>query len=85
MKHITITLLLVVSSILAFSQTSVKVGENNLLVKIEKPKVEIPTPYKFEVKGTEYPVFKTDKGKYFITLFSEKTQKKYRRYLKLVD
>jgi len=85
MKKLLPMLLFMVASFTAFSQTEVKASSDGFLVKVEKPKVEIPTPYKFMVKDVEYPVYKTDKDKYFVTLYSEKTQKKYRRYLKLMN
>lgn len=80
-----LTLLLIAASFTINAQTQVKVSDNGMLVKVEKPKVELPTPYKIVIKDVEYPVYKTDKEKYFVTLYSEKTQKKYRRYLKLMN
>lgn len=85
MKRIIIIIVLAFIGTVSIAQTQVKVGENGKLVKVEKPKVEIPTGYTFEIKGKDYPVYKTDKGKYFVTLYSEEKQKNYRRYLKLVQ
>jgi len=80
-----LTAVICLISLSTFSQTNVKVGENGMLIKVEKPKVELPTSYKYTVKDVEYPVFKTEKGKYFVNLYSEEKKKNYRRYLKLVE
>lgn len=70
----------------AFGQTQSyeRKGNNFSLIKKESTKSKATeTIYTFtDSKGNVYPIYKTEKGKYFIWKVSQKTGKKYKYYLK---
>lgn len=93
MKHI-LTILLLGVFTASFAQTlpsTLKQKDNTLqsVKPIPNGKVfnldrvdEIETTNKAILKGIEYKVYATSKGKLYIKLTSAKTGKQYRRYLK---
>lgn len=70
----------------AFGQTQSyeRKGNNFSLIKKESTKSKATeTIYTFtDSKGNVYPIYKTEKGKYFIWKVSQKTGNKYKYYLK---
>ena len=66
------------------SQSYERKGNNFYLVKKERAESKATeTVYTFtDSKGNVYPIYKTEKGKYFIWKTSQKTGKRYKYYLK---
>lgn len=96
MKNISITLLLMLSSfVIVSAQSIVKEYKPNAKVLSDGNYQEIKTTIENEesdsttgklftdVKGVIYPVYKTSKDKLYIVKVSKKTDKLYRKYLKL--
>lgn len=56
----------------------------NEVVKVESAKQEpVKTELVHVIKGVEYPVYKSARGKYFIIRTSKNTGKEYKQYLKI--
>jgi hypothetical protein len=89
-KTFTISVLLLLSSLLfSYSATSqeYRVKGNEVINISTGAKVQALQPIKTElihiIKGVEYPVFKSARGKYFIIRTSKNTGKDYKQYLKI--
>jgi hypothetical protein len=86
MKKLTLILSLFLASSVAFSQTKVVIdAEGNFTAqKVPKKQSEDkPTGHTFtNAKGEKFPVYITDKGKYYIIRTSKDTGNDYKQYLK---
>ena len=86
MKKVTLILSLFLASSVAFSQTKVvRDAEGNFITQ-QAPKKQSenkPTGKTFTTaKGDQFPVYITDKGKYYVLRTSKETGNEYKQYLK---
>lgn len=90
MKNIKTIIFAVLLSAVSFSANSqsYKVVKNEL-VKIDtttkKKSQAIKTKLTLTIKDVIYPVYKTEKGKFYILRTSKKTLKEYKQYLKIEE
>ncbi len=82
-KLLFILCLILLGGITVKAQEVVRNGNTFTEVSKKKQKEAFkPTPYTYVASdGTKYPIYISEKGKYFILPTSKKTGKQYRRYL----
>lgn len=56
-------------------------GNSYSTIKTSKSSTEVQTPYTFNVKGVEYPIFLSANGCAYIKRISQKSGQEYRQYL----
>jgi hypothetical protein len=83
MKKLFLIICLALLGSVAYSQNVIRKGNEFVQVSQKKTKETYKaTSYTFTTSdGTKYPIYISEKGKYFIILTSKKTGKQYRRYL----
>lgn len=81
-KLFIIVAMLLVCNFVAVSNdtTSVKLEGKNIVVTSKSKTPDVKTGYTYEVKGVKYDIYKTSRGKYYITRTS-KQGKKYKSYI----
>lgn len=89
MKKTTIIIALILSSFVGFSQTKIVRDANGNFVTQKAPKKaseDKPTGQTFTTsKGEEFPVYVSDRGKYYVIRTSKETGNQYKQYLKIED
>lgn len=83
MKKFILALIMLVSCVNNSSADTTIVRNGNVF-KIESTTSKVKnvnTGFKLEVKGTQYPIFKSSKGRMYIIRTSKKTNKEYKQYL----
>jgi hypothetical protein len=87
MKKATLILSLLLASSLAFSQSKVEKDANGNYVQISASKrasEDKPLGKTFTTsKGETYPIYVSERGKYYIIRTSKETGNQYKQYLKL--
>jgi hypothetical protein len=86
MKKVTLILSLFLASSVAFSQTKVVRDPEGNFITQKSPKKQSegkPTGQTFTTaKGDKFPVYITDKGKYYVLRTSKESGNEYKQYLK---
>jgi len=86
MKKVTLILSLFLASFVAFSQTKVATDSKGNFIAQKDSKMQSknkPTGKTFTTaKGEQFPVYITDKGKYYVLRTSKETGNEYKQYLK---
>jgi hypothetical protein len=89
MKKTTIIIALILSSFVGFSQTKIVRDANGNFVTQKAPKKaseDKPTGQTFTTsKGEEFPVYVSERGKYYVLRTSKETGNQYKQYLKIED
>ena len=89
MKKTTIIIALILSSFAGFSQTKIVRDANGNFVTQKAPKKaseDKATGQTFlTAKGEEFPVYQSEKGKYYVIRTSKETGNQYKQYLKIED
>ena len=87
MKKVTLILTLFLASSIAFSQTKVVRDTNGNFVTQKAPKKESQdklTEHTYtNAKGESFPVYLTEKGKYYVIRTSKESGNQYKQYLKI--
>jgi hypothetical protein len=87
MKKVTIVLGLILASAIAFSQSKVEKDANGNYVQVlasKKASEDKPLGKTFTTsKGDTYPIYISERGKYYIIRTSKETGNQYKQYLKL--
>lgn len=86
-KLLFILCLILLGGITVKAQNVIRNGNTFTEVSKKKQKEALkPTPYTYVASdGTKYPIYISDKGKYFIIRKSKKTGREYRQYLPKVQ
>ena len=86
-RALMLLLCILLGGITVYSQKVIR--KNDTFVQVSKKKQKETyklTPYTYVASdGTKYPIYISDKGKYFIIRKSKKTGKEYRHYLPKVQ
>jgi hypothetical protein len=86
MKKVTLILSLFLASSVGFSQTKVSTDSEGNFIAQKSPKKHSEgkqTGKTFTTaKGEQFPVYVTDKGKYYVLRTSKETGNEYKQYLK---
>jgi hypothetical protein len=89
MKKTTIIIALILASFTGFSQTKIVRDANGNFVTQKAPKKaseDKPTGQTFTTsKGEEFPVYVSERGKYYVIRTSKETGNQYKQYLKIED
>jgi hypothetical protein len=86
MKRIALIIAILATSFTLHSQTVHKDASGNyVVVKAIKDSTggRLTGEYFVTSKGEKFPIYKSDKGKYYVIRISGKTGKEYKQYLKL--
>jgi len=84
MKKFIFILVLLFAGFSLTAQTCKIVGTKVVVVNRTKKPTYKDSGLTFTIKGKSYPVYISKRGKYFIIRTSEKSGKKYRKYLTIV-
>ena len=89
MKRIFILIAILMCSFTLMAQSNTyKVGKNNELISTTKSVdsiTNVKTKFTITKSGVVYPVWKSQRGKYFIIRTSKKTGNKYKQYIKIEE
>jgi len=89
MKKTTIIIALILASFVGFSQTKIVRDANGNFVTqkaTKKASEDKPTGQTFTTsKGEEFPVYVSERGKYYVLRTSKETGNQYKQYLKIED
>lgn len=89
MKKTAIIIALIFSSFVGISQTKIVRDANGNFVTQKAPKKaseDKPTGQTFTTsKGEEFPVYVSEKGKYYVIRTSKETGNQYKQYLKIEE
>jgi hypothetical protein len=86
MKKILFIILLLIGGMSIQAQTTYKKGADGKLISTSVGIVSTPSVKTSDVvtiKDTDYPVFKTARGKFYIVRISKNTGKEYKQYIKI--